>query len=210
MLVLIVELILGALHPSCAIVLERCAASNDTSALVSELSVSDQCVPFCSEEPHWLHPTHEFLFWTSISILIIFLAELFLLVCAVGPLLFVRNFFYLFDLVIVATSLALELALRAEIAEDVGGLLIFVRLWRLLRISHGIFTDTHEHEHHHIGKLEKEIKHLKREVEQLRTQLGKPSFVLPSQQEEEDGENEEGDFQQGDGKLHADDQASLS
>jgi hypothetical protein len=41
------------------------------------------------------------------------------------------------DAVVVVTSLTLELTLRG-IAQEVASLLIFFRLWRILRVMHGV------------------------------------------------------------------------
>lgn len=178
-LVLIAELIITGYYPSCSVILDSCLALNSSAAEDSattthatSLATEDtgQCEAECIEQPHGVHRAHEALFWMSICILIIFELELAALFAAIRQLFF-RNVLYVFDFVVVTVALVLETVLRAELAQEAGGLLIFVRLWRLLRVGHGIFTDVHEIDHTKLEKLRDEHKELIKENDELRKQI---------------------------------------
>ncbi|GBG26499.1 Voltage-gated hydrogen channel 1 [Hondaea fermentalgiana] len=185
-LVLIVELILTAYFPPCSVIIEQCVAINasdveastqDTAhrllAEIPEASHSDgseQCAAACAHQPHGVHGAHEALFWISVTILILFELELAVLLASIHRLFF-RNALYIFDFVVVTVALVLETVLHTELAQEAGGLLIFVRLWRLLRVGHGIFTDVHEVDHNKMEKLRHEHKELIRENQSLRDHI---------------------------------------
>lgn len=74
----------------------------------------------------------------SIAILCVFLFEHVLLLTAMGRNYF-KHFFYLFDVVIISTSLALEIVFQNQ---PEAGLLIVARVWRFVRIVHGFAEST--------------------------------------------------------------------
>lgn len=72
--------------------------------------------------------------WISISILFIFAFEIVLkFICS--PRGFVRHFGHLLDVVVIGGSIAFEFSLH----HSAGGLLIFFRCWRGVRIAHGLY-----------------------------------------------------------------------
>jgi hypothetical protein len=99
----------------------------------------------------------------SLTILSLFLLEHLTLIFAFG-----RSYFthvgYIVDLVVITASLALELLLTT----DALGLIIIVRLWRVVRIVHGVFEEVKhklhkahlalEHECAHAEMLERDLK----------------------------------------------------
>lgn len=102
---------------------------------------------YCDPHKHEaLHVVHDVLFASSVSILSIFLLEL-LVLLAILRVSFFRNYLYIFDLFVVSSALALEIALRKSDANDVAGFLILLRLWRFMRIAHGLATITLESSH---------------------------------------------------------------
>jgi hypothetical protein len=110
-------------------------------------------------------PTAETCFFhASLGILALMLAELLLLLVALGPCTFFCNLFYLLDMVVVLGSLALELRLRGDHnLESASQVIIFTRVWRLVRIGHGLHT-TGAH------SSEREVHELERVVERLQAQ----------------------------------------
>ena len=94
-----------------------------------------------------VHTTHVVLQSMTLAILSIFSCELFLLMAAMGIGAFFSNVFYCFDFFVVITSLILEIVvmtLQDGQVEIFVGLLVFGRIWRFIRIGHGIFEATHE------------------------------------------------------------------
>lgn len=110
-------------------------------------------------DPHkWsgVHTTEAVLFWFTIVILATFLVELHVEVFALGPRVFFRQFFYVLDYVIVTVSMALELSFHFssdEALQSLVGLLVFARIWRFVRIGHGIVEITAEWTHHQYQEL---------------------------------------------------------
>lgn len=67
---------------------------------------------------------------------------------------FFYHILYVVDLIIVSISLGLELGLNNQVYQDVVAVIIFLRLWRLVRAGHGVITLTEEQ---HMDKLHKLI-----------------------------------------------------
>ena len=99
---------------------------------------------------HGVHVAHEVLFWMTIVILITFEFELLLMLYLLGKK-FWSSCFYVVDFFIVSISLILELLFHwANMYEYevLPGVLIFFRLWRFVRIGHGLVASTYEIEEH--------------------------------------------------------------
>ena len=155
--ILFIELALLTLYPSCHII-ERdaisCCPAQDSHSLRWLAGGSDDH-DFCEEgvaneeyeagcdEHKWhkVHTAEEWLFGITIAILSILLLENLVTVWALRPSVFFRQAFYVFDLFIVAISLALELTFHFLGEDNVAslvGLLVLGRIWRFVRICHGI------------------------------------------------------------------------
>lgn len=78
------------------------------------------------------------LYYLSLIILFTFNFESTVLLYALGFKGFVRNLGNVFDVVVITTSIVLEILLHESEDGNVGGILIAARLWRFLRIGHGI------------------------------------------------------------------------
>jgi hypothetical protein len=75
---------------------------------------------------------------------------------ALGPCVFFRQAFYLLDYFIVSTSIALELTfyfLSDETVQSLVGLLVVFRIWRFVRIGHGLIEVTAELSHRKFAVL---------------------------------------------------------
>jgi len=105
----------------------------------------------CDEHKwHGVHIAHEVLYWMTIVILGSFEFELILMLYLLGKK-FWSSCFYVVDLFIVSISLILELLFHwANMYEYevLPGVLIFFRLWRFVRIGHGLVASTYEIEEH--------------------------------------------------------------
>jgi Ion transport protein len=166
-MILFVELFLSAEFPECRI-LERDAISC-CEAVANNYGGNDDHARFLSEEaehnfcelgspgdypagcdPHkypGVHTAHLTMRWITILILVTFLVELVVIIIACGPRTFFSNFFYCLDLFVVMVSLGLEIAfllINTAQLELLLGLLLLARLWRFVRIGHGIFEATYE------------------------------------------------------------------
>lgn len=115
-----------------------------------------------------VHVAHEVLFWTTIVILCTFEIELLLLIYLLGPAKFFHHLVYFVDLIIVTFSLVLELIFRHasnQTWEVLPGILIIFRVWRFVRIGHGLVASTYEVQEHnmhlameHIEELEERLR----------------------------------------------------
>jgi len=128
----------------------------------------------CDEHKnHAVHMAEEVLFFFTISILATFMIELLVLMAALTPRIFFKQAFYVLDLFVVAGSLALELSFHI-VSEDtlasLSGILVLARIWRFLRIGHGLVEATHEYAamRHHT------LEHYASECEKLLLKHGIP------------------------------------
>jgi hypothetical protein len=89
-----------------------------------------------------IHTVETFLFAVTIFVLSVFMLELTASMIALTPQIFFRQFFFLLDYVIITVSLVLEVVFHVigddAIYEYVAGLLVVSRIWRFVRIGHGI------------------------------------------------------------------------
>lgn len=129
------------------------------------------------DEHKWsaVHVIEDIIFSLTIAILTVFIVELNALMVALGPGEFFHhcmlasarscskpnsvNFtvFFALDYIIVTASLVLEAvfyALSDDIYKSFAGMLILVRVWRFVRIGHGIVEVTSELAHEEYHKLE--------------------------------------------------------
>ena len=98
-----------------------------------------------------IHVAHTALYSITLVILSSFLLELLALVYLLGPKQFFKQVTYVVDLVIVAMSLSLEILLKhasKEVLSVIPGILIIFRVWRFVRIGHGLVASTYELQQH--------------------------------------------------------------
>ena len=147
--VIIAELIIGS-HQTCHLEIEPEKCLIDPSGANAIINASgffapDTCGVFGTAGlSHALHTAEEILLWVSRAILIIFSAEIILLLACLG-----RHFFtilYTIDAIIVITSLIFSFTLDVQ-EERESALIIFLRLWRFARVLHGFGMTVHEVEH---------------------------------------------------------------
>lgn len=104
-----------------------------------------------SHKWHRVHTAEEWLFGTTMFILFVFLVENLVMVWALKPRVFFRQAFYVADLAIVTISIVLEMTFHYvddDVMQAVFGLLIFIRIWRFVRIGHGVVEITSDAARH--------------------------------------------------------------
>lgn len=104
-------------------------------------------VPGCDSHKYaTIHTIENVLFYITVAILALFLIENLVEMAALGPCVFFKQIFLAADFFVVLISLVLELTfkhLKSDLAELVGILVLF-RIWRFIRIGHGIIEITSE------------------------------------------------------------------
>ena len=113
-----------------------------------------------------VHTAHAVLFSFTLVILGLFEVELLLMIYFLGPKKYFSNFLYALDLFIVTVSLVLEVTFRLineDIMKDLVGILILFRVWRFVRIGHGLVASTFELQEERID----ELRHYVQEVEEM-------------------------------------------
>ncbi|KAF8274972.1 hypothetical protein EI94DRAFT_1712101 [Lactarius quietus] len=136
--------------------------------LAHTLLSSDCEAPGSPEDPAWL----EVLSLISIVITTLFLVEIPLTLWSLGPEFykpqgrFPHASLHLFDSFVIVTTFVLEVVLRGK-ERELAGLLIILRLWRLLKLVGGVAVGAGEIEEETI----KELAQAKRELEKFRTAL---------------------------------------
>jgi len=117
---------------------------------------------FCDPHKyHGIHVAHIVLFSMSVAILIIFMLELNMTLIAMGKKFF-QNFFLVFDYVVVALSLVLEFVFwfGQESVAGIAELLILFRLWRFVRVGHGIVHSSVKKSAKSASVINDRVKHL--------------------------------------------------
>eukprot|EP01120_Amphizonella_sp_Union-15-10_P013083 TRINITY_DN6013_c0_g1_i1.p1 TRINITY_DN6013_c0_g1~~TRINITY_DN6013_c0_g1_i1.p1 ORF type:complete len:221 (-),score=27.64 TRINITY_DN6013_c0_g1_i1:75-737(-) len=142
----------------------------DVAIVIAELILESthQCVAIPGEfekyrieyPAHWMDYLSEVFHILSIAILCVFALELLLLLFALG-FAFFRKLLYVLDIIVVSVSLVIDILL----SDALSSLIILFRLWRLLRIVHGIYASIEE------VSQEKELEREKH-IEALRTRRG--------------------------------------
>jgi hypothetical protein len=119
----------------------------------------------CDEDRyHGVHLTEMTFFYMTISILSIFMIELTISMIALTPAIFFRQFFFALDFIIISVSLILEITFHVlgdDLYQSLSGLLVVIRIWRFIRIGHGIVELTNEAAHkedHHLMEYTKELR----------------------------------------------------
>ena len=98
-------------------------------------STIDDLIAYCESTEASLHIMEEaahILHWISISVLCLFMLELVILFICFGYFFFL-HLLYIIDFFIVGLSLGLELGLSSQYLQDAIAVIIFLRLWRMIR-----------------------------------------------------------------------------
>lgn len=124
--------------------------------------------------------------WLSTSVLCLFAVEILLRLVCFGWRYYWRSKLHMFDASVVIISLVLQLSLEG-ISQEIAGLLIFLRFWRVIRlVDNAVFVAVLHSEQEFEGKksvMEKRIDELtkelyceKKEVERLKMELDESEF----------------------------------
>uniref|UniRef100_A0A0G4I9T2 Hydrogen voltage-gated channel 1 n=1 Tax=Chromera velia CCMP2878 TaxID=1169474 RepID=A0A0G4I9T2_9ALVE len=137
--------------------LEKMLLSHGYSMLIVALLVIDVVLvgfellavegAFGDTHGHTVHEIEHVVHWMSVTILAYLNLDVLLHLLAMGVRFF-HNWGYITDLIVAPTSLALEIFFAG-----VGGVIIILRLWRLVRIAHGVAIVQLEQFEHKFRKL---------------------------------------------------------
>jgi len=159
--ILFAEIFLLAAYPPCGTIkrdsisccpaeIERFLAETHEDHICEEGSPNELEVG-CDEHKHsTVHKAEEVLFVFTMIILCTFMVEQNLAMIALRPCIYFRQLFYALDYFIISASIAFEVTfhvLHEDELQALLGLLIVGRLWRFVRIGHGIVEVTAELAH---------------------------------------------------------------
>ena len=160
------------------------SGGGDSSICTSPLVVTDYQAGCDPHKYHSVHVAHDVLFWITIVILATFEIELLFLIYLLREKFF-HHLIYIVDLIIVTSSLVLELVFRLHSKGSlhvIARFLIMFRLWRFVRIGHGLVASTYEIQEHkshvammYIEELEERLKRYGDEVPERPKKLRRPS-----------------------------------
>lgn len=162
------DLYMEAEHPDCYTVLENAVCEGGSE-------------PTCIEEQE--PPIIDLVDALSLAFTFIFMVENILLLVIFGCRKFFGNIFYAVDFIVVATSLGLEIAflvLKEDKLATLSGLLVLARLWRFVRLGHGLTTMA-------VKSEEKTTDSLEQRITELENLLNKNGIIIPEPNEEREG-----------------------
>jgi hypothetical protein len=122
--------------------------------------------------PNWAL-AEEVLRWITVAILSIFILEHMLILWAHGLAYYRAHWIHLFDFAVVAVSFALTLSLHGKAAE-LAGMLILLRLWRVLRVMDAVVVTLSDEHSKEVHKLQQQVAQLQQRCEQLELDLHAP------------------------------------
>ncbi|KAJ3194454.1 Voltage-gated hydrogen channel 1 [Irineochytrium annulatum] len=125
-------------------------------------SIEDRCGGEKKEEP-WVM---ELLHVLSTGILVLFIVEILLRFYVFGSRYFTSSGLHFFDASVVILSLVLDLTLKGW-AEEIFGLLILLRGWRVVRVIDGVAMTLTEEDEAEIKKLRQKVKQLEQELQRM-------------------------------------------
>lgn len=101
---------------------------------------------------------------------------------ALGPSAFFRQVWYSLDYIIITVSMTVELLFHFD-GGDIGlsslaGMIVFGRIWRFVRIGHGIVEVTTEYTHQRYGDLLEYAEKLEAEMKKNELPIPKPPKSL--------------------------------
>jgi hypothetical protein len=143
----------------------------------------------CSDHKYpGVHLAHTVLFSFTLIILVLFEIELLMMVYLLGPRKYFSQVLYALDLFVVTVSLVLEITFRVvdeDVLNDLVGILIIFRLWRFVRIGHGLVASTFELQEEKVHELKKYVHEVEEMVEKHGGELpkGRPSLLMESNSE---------------------------
>jgi hypothetical protein len=144
-------------------------------------SLADATFPAGCDEDQYpgVHKTELAFFYITVLILSVFMIELTISMVALTPGVFFRQFFFALDYTIISISLVLEITFHVlgdDLYQSLSGLLVIIRIWRFVRIGHGIVELTNEAAH-------SEYNHLLIYTKELRALLTEKCIPLPNHPE---------------------------
>ncbi|KAF9096121.1 hypothetical protein BGX29_003181 [Mortierella sp. GBA35] len=133
-----------------------------------------------TEHEHWILELFGHL---SLAIISVFMIEILLKLFAFGPRYFWRGtphwILHLVDAFIILISFLLEIFLKGA-EQELSGLLIVFRLWRVIKLTGTVAIEVSEHDQAHVALLETRVHELEQELEECHIKIQRlQGFKLP-------------------------------
>ncbi|KAK3331939.1 hypothetical protein B0T19DRAFT_89436 [Cercophora scortea] len=143
----------------------------DVAAILADIFIGLITCDLGLEKEAWVEEAKEALYFVGLIFSCLFLVELAVTVWAFG-LGFFQEWFHCFDAFVIIASFIIDIVARG-VLEEIGSLVIMLRLWRLVKIVEELSVGAAERMEEIEGKvvdLERENTDLKTQIETMRDQ----------------------------------------
>ncbi|KAK3682141.1 hypothetical protein B0T22DRAFT_470417 [Podospora appendiculata] len=144
----------------------------DVAAILADIFIGLITCDLGLEKETWVEEAKEALYFVGLTFSCLFLVELAVTVWAFGLGRFFQEWFHCFDAFVIIASFIIDIVARG-VLEEIGSLVIMLRLWRLVKIVEELSVGAAERMEEIEGKvvdLERENTDLKTQIEIMRDQ----------------------------------------
>ncbi|EPS43358.1 hypothetical protein H072_2679 [Dactylellina haptotyla CBS 200.50] len=104
---------------------------------------------------------------TSFVLSCVFLAELFVTLVAFG-LRYLKQWIHAIDAAVITLGFLVGVVLKNGVVEEVAGLVVVLRLWRLIKIAEECVVEAYQESDEEMGRLKTRVEQLEKENSELR------------------------------------------
>ncbi|KAK0615026.1 ion transporter [Bombardia bombarda] len=137
----------------------------DVAAILADIFINLVSCDLKLQDEPWVEQTGEALYLVGVVFSSLFLGELVVTIWAYG-FSFFQEWFHCFDAFVILASFIIDVLTRG-ILEEIGSLVIILRLWRLVKIVEELSVGASER----MEEIEAKVVELERENEGLRLQM---------------------------------------
>ncbi|KAK6544838.1 hypothetical protein TWF694_001519 [Orbilia ellipsospora] len=116
---------------------------------------------------HRLHVSLKILEETSFALSCVFLAELFVTLLAFG-LRYLKRWMHAIDAAVIVLGFLVDVVLKNGVVEEIAGLVVVLRLWRLIKIAEECVVEAYQEAEEEMGQLKERVEQLEKENDELR------------------------------------------
>ncbi|KAF3904987.1 hypothetical protein AA313_de0201652 [Arthrobotrys entomopaga] len=149
-------------HPATTRLLPRLSHPDSPPGVPSDLPGSNNPTVI-----HRLQIALKVLEETSFGLSCVFLAELFVTLLAFG-LRYLKRWMHAIDAAVIVLGFLVDVVLKNGVVEEVAGLVVVLRLWRLIKIAEECVVEAYQEAEEEMGQLKERVEQLEKENDELR------------------------------------------